>query len=156
MANTYSQIYIHVVFAVKGRSNLIAKSWRERLYQYTTGVIRSKKQKVMIINGVADHVHILLGLQPDCTLSDLLRDTKASTSKWINENRLVAGKFEWQAGFGSFSVGASQVQPVINYIAKQEEHHKTKTFTEEYIEFLKAYEIDYKPDYLFDDRGVPE
>lgn len=108
----------------------------------------------MIINGVADHVHILLGLKPDGNLSDLLRDIKANSSKWINENKFVIGKFEWQSGFGAFSVSASQVKTVINYILKQEEHHHNKTFREEYIEFLNAYEIDFKPEYIFEDLGT--
>jgi REP element-mobilizing transposase RayT len=154
MANTYTQLYIHVVFAVKGRNTLISTNWRENLYQYITGVVTNKNQKLMIINGVADHVHILLGLKPDCNLSDLVRDIKANSSKWINENKHVAGKFEWQSGFGAFSVSASQVKTAINYIQKQEEHHRKKSFREEYIEFLQAYEIDYKPEYIFEDVGI--
>lgn len=107
----------------------------------------------MIINGMPDHIHILLGLKPDCNLSDLVRDIKANSSKWINENKFVQGKFEWQTGFGAFTVGYSQVQTVVNYILNQEEHHKRKTFMDEYIEFLKAYSIDFKPEYLFEDFG---
>ncbi|RJP62724.1 MAG: IS200/IS605 family transposase [Ignavibacteriales bacterium] len=154
MANTYTQLYVHVVFAVKGRANLISPKWKEKLYQYITGIITNKNQKLMIINGVPDHLHLLIGLKPDCNLSDLVRDIKSNSSKWINENRLVAGKFEWQNGFGAFTIGQSQIKTVVNYILNQEEHHRKKTFKEEYIEFLNAYQIDFKPDYIFDDYGA--
>ncbi|MCB9308867.1 MAG: IS200/IS605 family transposase [Lewinellaceae bacterium] len=154
MPNTYTQLYVHVVFAVKGRANLISQSWKENLYQYITGIITNKNQKLMVINGMPDHLHILIGLKPDCNLSDLVRDIKANSSKWINENKWVVGKFEWQTGFGAFSVGQSQRLIVVNYILNQEEHHKKKTFKEEYIEFLTAYQIDFKPEYTFEDYGI--
>jgi len=153
MANTYTQLYIHIVFAVKGRANLISLKWKTKLYQYITGIITNKNQKLMIINGMLDHLHLLIGLKPDCNLSDLVRDIKANSSKWINENKLLAGNFEWQAGFGAFTVGQSQIQTAINYILNQEEHHRKKTFREEYIEFLNAYQIDYKMEYIFDEFG---
>jgi len=154
MANTYTQLYVHVVFAVKGRANLISKSWNEKLYKYITGITSNKNQKLMLVNGMPDHLHILIGLRPDCNLSDLIRDIKANSSKWINENKLVLVKFEWQTGFGAFSVGQSQVKTVINYILNQEEHHKKKTFREEYIEFLNANQIDFKPEYIFEDFSI--
>ncbi len=154
MPNTYTQLYVHAVFAVKGRANLISPKWKEKLYQYITGIITNKNQKLMVINGMPDHLHLLIGLKPDCTLSDLIRDIKANSSKWINEQKFVMGKFEWQTGFGAFTIGQSQIQSVVNYILNQEEHHKKKTFREEYIEFLNAYEIDYKPEYIFEDVGV--
>lgn len=154
MSNTYTQLYVHVVFAVKGRANLISLKWKEKLYQYITGIISNKNQKLMVINGMPDHLHILIGLKPDCNLSDLVRDIKANSSKWINENKFVPGKFEWQTGFGAFSVSQSQIQTVVNYIIHQEEHHKKKTFREEYIEFLNAYQIDFKSEYIFDDYGA--
>jgi putative transposase len=153
MANTYTQLYIHVVFAVKRRACVISKSWRDELFQYITGIITNKGQKLMIVNGVEDHIHILLGIKPDCNFSDLVRDIKANSSRWINEKRLVPGKFEWQNGFGAFSVGASQVNIICNYIAHQEEHHQTTKFRKEYIEFLQAYDIDYKEEYLFEEIG---
>ena len=153
MANTYTQLYVHVVFAVQGRGNLISKKWKESLYQYITGIVTNKNQKLMVINGMPDHIHILIGLKPDCNLSDLLRDIKSNSSKWINENKNVIGKFEWQTGFGAFSVSQSQLQVVINYILNQEEHHRKKSFREEYIDFLNAYQIDFKPEYIFDDYG---
>jgi REP element-mobilizing transposase RayT len=143
-----------VVFAVKGRGNLISKKWKETLYQYITGIVTHKNQKLMVINGMSDHIHILLGLKPDCNLSDLLRDIKANSSKWINDNKYVIGKFEWQTGFGAFTVSQSQLRIVINYILNQEEHHRKKTFREEYIEFLNVYQIDFKSEYIFDDYGV--
>lgn len=154
MPNTYTQLYVHVVFAVKGRANLITKSWKEKLYQYITGIITNKNQKLMVINGMSDHLHILIGLKPDCNLSDLIRDVKANSSKWVNENKWVMGKFEWQTGFGAFSVGQSQIQTVVKYILNQEEHHRKKTFREEYMEFLNVYQIEFKPEYIFDDFGI--
>src|SRR5690606_6233636 len=154
MANTYTQLYIHIVFALKGRANLISLKWKTKLYQYITGIITNKNQKLMIINGMPDHLHLLIGLKPDCNLSDLVRDIKANSSKWINENKLLPGKFEWQTGFGAFTVGQSQIQTVINYILNQEEHHRKKTFREEYIEFLNAYQIDYKMEYIIDEFGT--
>ncbi len=155
MANTYTQLYAHVVFAVKGRANLISKTWKEELYKYITGIITNKNQKLMIINGMPDHVHILIGLKPDCNLSDLVRDIKANSSKWINENKYVIGKFEWQTGFGAFSASQSQIQKVVQYILKQEEHHRKKTFREEYIDFLNAYGVEFNQEYIFEEVGFP-
>ncbi len=154
MANTYSQLYTHIVFAVKGRQNLISQQWKEELYKYITGIINSKNQKMMVINGMPDHIHILISCKPDSNLSELIRDVKANSSKWLNDNNYVLGKFEWQPGFGAFSVGFSQIDSVINYILTQEEHHKKKSFKEEYIEFLQEYKIDFKPEYIFDDYGT--
>jgi putative transposase len=149
MANTYTQLYFHVVFAVKGRENNISKKWKDELYKYITGIVTNKNQKLMIINGMTDHVHILLGLKPNCNLSDVVRDIKAGSSKWINDKNFVLGKFEWQTGFGAFTIGQSQIPITVNYIKNQEEHHRMKTFREEYISFLNAYEIDFKNEYLF-------
>ena len=153
MPNTYTQLYVHVIFSVKRRSNLISPVWKEQLFQYITGIITHKNQKMMAINGMTDHLHILIGLKPDCKLSDLVRDIKSNSSKWINENNFVAGKFEWQTGFGAFTVGQSQIKRVVNYILNQEEHHKKKTFKDEYITFLKAYQIEFQPEYIFEDDG---
>ena len=154
MANTYTQLFVHVVFAVKGRSNLISALWKEKLHQYITGIITNKNQKLMIINGMPDHLHILIGFKPDCKLSDLVRDIKANSSKWVNENKLAPGKFEWQTGFGAFTVAQSQIQTVTGYILKQDEHHRKKTLREEYIEFLNAYQIEFRPEYIFEDYGI--
>ena len=154
MANTYTQLYVHVVFAVQGRANLVSRNWKEKLYQYITGIITNKNQKLMVINGMPDHLHLLIGFKPDCKLSDLIRDIKANSSKWINEQKFVTGKFDWQTGFGAFSVSQSQIQTVVNYILNQETHHKKKNFSEEYVEFLNAYHIDFKKEYLLEDFGV--
>jgi REP element-mobilizing transposase RayT len=151
MANTYTQLYFHIVFAVKGRNNLIAVRWKYELYKYITGIISNKNQKLMIINGMPNHVHLLIGTKPNCNLSDLVRDIKANSSKWINEKQFVNGKFEWQTGFGAFTVSQSAVNNVLDYIKNQEEHHQVKTFKEEYIGFLKSYNIEYKTEYLFTD-----
>ena len=152
MANTYTQLYFHTVFAVKGRSNLISKYWKNNLYKYISGVVSNKGQKLMIINGVQNHVHILLGTKPDCKLSDLMRDIKANSSKWINENRLVAGKFEWQRGFGAFSISQSDVKRVIDYINNQEKHHSMQSFKEEYVNLLRKNEIEFDTKYTFEDH----
>ena len=149
MANTYTQLYIHIVFSIQGRHNLISDSWKAELYKYITGIIKSKKQKLIIINGMPDHIHLLIGLKPNIALSDLARDIKANSSKFINEKRLVRGKFNWQEGFGAFSYSHSQLPVVIKYITNQEIHHKKKSFQEEYIELLKIFEIDYDKKYLF-------
>jgi REP element-mobilizing transposase RayT len=151
MANTYTQLYFHVVFAVKGRENLIAEKWKEELYKYITGIIKNKNQKLIAINGMPDHIHLLVGMKSDSNLSDLIRDVKANASKFINEKKYVAGKFEWQTGFGAFTLGHSQLDAIINYIKTQEEHHKAKSFREEYTDFLKRYDIDFKSEYIFDE-----
>lgn len=151
MANTYSQLYVQIVFAVKGRQNLISKNNKDEIYKYITGIITNHKQKLIVINGMPDHIHILVGIKPDISLSDLVRDIKSNSSKFINGQKWINGKFEWQTGFGAFSYGHSQLANVIKYIENQEEHHKTKTFREEYIAFLKLFNIDFKNEYLFED-----
>lgn len=150
MANTYSQLYIQIVFAVKGRQNLISNDWKEELFKYITGIVTNEEQKLNAINGMPDHIHILIGLKPNKALSDLVRDIKANSSRFINDRRWINGKFEWQKGFGAFSYSHSQLTNVIHYIQNQEEHHRTKTFKEEYIEFLKLFNVDYTNEYLFD------
>jgi REP element-mobilizing transposase RayT len=136
MANTYSQLYVQIVFAVKGRQNLISNKWKDELYKYITGIVTNENQKLISINGMPDHIHILIGIKPN---------------RFINEKRWINGKFEWQSGFGAFTYSHSHLTNVINYIQNQEEHHKTKTFKEEYIGFLKAFEIDYKDEYVFEE-----
>lgn len=148
MANTYSQIYIHVIFSVKGRENLIVNQWKDDLYKYITGIIRNKNQKLIIINGMPDHLHLLIGLKPDKSLSDLVRDIKNNSTNFINEKSFVKGKFSWQEGFGSFSYSDSQLDLIVNYIRNQETHHKKKTFKEEYIEILEKFKIEYDIKYL--------
>lgn len=150
MANTYSQITIHVIFAVKHRENNLKKRFRDELFKYITGIVKNKNQKLLAINGVADHVHILLGIEPNVCLSDLVRDIKNNSSKYINENSWLPEKFNWQAGFGAFSYSRSQRPTIINYINRQEEHHRKKSFQEEYLDFLEKFEVEYDKRYLFD------
>ncbi len=150
MPNTYSQVYIQIVFAVKRRENLISKDWKEELYKYISGIITNKGHKLIIVNGVSDHIHIFVGLKPSMSISDLVRDIKNNSSNFINENKFTPKKFSWQEGFGAFSYANSQIGNVYNYILNQEQHHCTKTFKEEYIEFLKKYEIEYDEKFLFD------
>ncbi len=150
MAGTFSQIYIQVVFAVKGRRDLLQKPWRDDVFRYMAGIIKGKGQKPIIVNGVADHVHLFIGLKPVMALSDLIRDVKNNTANFINEGRFVKGKFSWQEGYGAFSYAHSQVDTVYQYIMNQEEHHKKKTFREEYIDFLQKFEIEHDDKYLFE------
>jgi REP element-mobilizing transposase RayT len=148
--STYTQIYIHIVFAVKGRQSIIRPEWEEQLYKYITGIVQNKEQKMLAINGMPDHIHFLLGMKPTCCLSDLVRETKKSSNEFIKENNLSKFKFNWQEGFGAFSYSHSQLDDVIGYIQKQKEHHKKKTFKEEYIDFLKKYRFEYDEKYLFE------
>ena len=150
MAGTFSQIYIQVVFAVKGRENLIAKPWRDELHKYIAGIIKGKEQKSIIVNGVADHIHCFVGLKPSMTISDLVRDIKNNSTNFINGKSLVKGKFSWQEGYGVFSYSHSQINDVYNYILNQEEHHKRKTFKEEYLELLNKFEIPFEERFLFE------
>ena len=150
MAGTFKQIYIQAVFAVKGRENLIDKSWRPELHKYISGIITGKDQKSIIVNGVADHVHCFIGLKPTMAISDLIRDVKNNSSKFIKESNFVRGKFNWQDGYGVFSYHHSQLDMIYNYILNQERHHHKKTFREEYLELLNEFEIPFKDEYLFD------
>jgi len=150
MANTYSQIYIQIVFAVKGRQNLIPKQNREELHKYITGIVQNREQKMLSIFCMPDHIHLLIGLKPNVSISDLVRDIKAGSSKFINDRNWINGKFNWQEGFGAFSYSRSQLDHVIKYIMNQEEHHKIHTFKEEYLDFLQKFEIEYDEKYLFE------
>jgi REP element-mobilizing transposase RayT len=150
MANTYSRIYLHLVFSPMGRQNIIPVKHKEELQKYTTGIIQNRKHKLLAINFMPDHVHIFIGYHPSQPLSDLLRDIKADTSKFINERRWMPGRFQWQEGYGAFSYGQSQIDNVIQYINTQEEHHRKSTFRDEYIEFLEKFEIEYDARYLFE------
>lgn len=149
MADTYSQIYIQVVFAVKGRANLIPVDKKDELYKYITGIVSNEGQKLLAINGMPDHIHILIGLKPNKSLSDLVRDIKANSSRFINEKKWQPGKFEWQKGFGAFSYGHSQLTRIIRYIENQENHHRKLSFQEEYSQFLNLYNIPFNPNYTF-------
>lgn len=150
MANTYTQIYLQVVFAVQGRQGLIRSEHQAELYQYMTGIVRRRNQKLIAINGVADHVYLLIGMKPDIALSDLVRDIKAGSSNFINEQRWVRGRFNWQEGFGGFSYGHSQLATVIRYIQNQPEHHQQRSFKSEYLTLLRKFEIAFREEYIFD------
>ena len=150
MANTFTQIYIHTVFAVHGRQNLIRKEHKEELHRYTTGIVTNKGQKLLAINAMPDHVHVVVGLRPDKSVSELVRDIKANSSSFINEKKWVKGKFRWQEGYGAFSYSHSQLTTVINYVLNQEEHHSRKTFKQEYLEMLEKFNVAYNNKYLFE------
>ena len=149
MANTYTQIYIHVVFAVEGRQNLIPPERNDELQKYITGIVSGQKQKLIAINNMPDHAHLLVGLQPTLALSDLVRDVKAGSSKFIKEKRWVKGRFSWQEGFGAFSYSRSQLNAIIRYIENQQKHHLKKSFREEYVELLEKFGVSYDPRYIF-------
>ena len=150
MANTYTQIYIHLVFAVKHREALISSAWKERLHKYITGIVQNQGHKLIAINTVPNHAHIFIGMKPDAALSDLVRDIKRDSTNFINSEIRLHGKFSWQEGFGAFSYSHSQIDSVTQYILKQEEHHHRKTFREEYEEMLKDFKVEYNSRYLFE------
>jgi len=150
MANTYTQIYLQFVFAVKGRQSLIHDGFREELHKYITGIVENRKQKLIAINSMPDHIHILVGFGTTITIADLIHDVKIASSKLVNEHRWIPGKFSWQNGYGGFSYSRSHLDRVVKYILNQQKHHKRKSFREEYIEFLEKYEILYDSKYLFD------
>jgi putative transposase len=149
MADTYSQIYIQIVFAVQNRNALIQPKWEEELYKYITGIVQNKEQKMLAINGTSNHIHFLIGMKPTCCLSDLVREIKKSSNIFIKEKRFTSFNFQWQEGFGSFSYSQSQITDVIKYIENQKEHHRKHTFKEEYLSFLKAFQVEFKNEYLF-------
>ncbi|MBL7891227.1 MAG: IS200/IS605 family transposase [Bacteroidia bacterium] len=150
MADTYSQIYIQLVFAVKGKQSLITEKVKVPLYKYISGIIENQKQKLYIINGAPDHVHILISMSPVISISSLVREIKEHSTKFINSNSFITGKFQWQEGFGAFSYSKSQVPDLIEYIKNQELHHAKKSFREEYLDLLNKNEIKYKEEYLFE------
>lgn len=149
MANTYTQIHVQAVFVVSSRIGLIQSSWEEQLYKYISGIITTQRHKVLAINGMPDHVHILFGQRPAQSLSELLQDIKGSLSNWINEQGFVKGRFEWQAGYGAFSYSKSQIDTVISYIRNQKLHHQKTSFLEEYKALLNEFQIDYDERYIF-------
>lgn len=149
MSNTYSQLYIQIIFAVKGRQSFVHESFRDELQKYISGIIKEKKQKLYAIYCMPDHTHILVSIKPDIPISDLVRDIKANSSSFIKQKNFVRN-FSWQTGFGAFSYSKSQASNVVNYILRQPGHHKRKNFKQEYIEFLQKFEIDYDEQYLFE------
>jgi putative transposase len=150
VANTYTQIYIQVVFAVSGRANLLLPKHKEELNKYITGIVSGQGQKLIAINGMPDHLHLLVGLRPDMALSTLVREVKASSSKFINEKRWVRGRFCWQEGFGAFSYAHSQLDAVVRYIRNQEKHHGRRSFRDEYMTLLRKFDIAFDSKYTFD------
>jgi putative transposase len=151
VANTYTQIYTHIVFAVEGRQSLIEPKHNDELQKYITGIISGQNQKLIAINNMPDHVHILIGLKADVALSALVRDIKAGSSGFINRKGWVRGRFGWQEGFGAFSYSRSQLDVVVRYIQEQQKHHATKTFKQEYTEMLEKFGVDYDERFLFKD-----
>ncbi|MCD6374220.1 MAG: IS200/IS605 family transposase [Caldisericaceae bacterium] len=149
MADSYSKIYIQVIFAVEGRQNLLKEQWRTEVFKYIAGIIKGKSHKPIIVNGVEDHVHCFIGLKPFMALSDLVRDIKNNSTNFINRRHFVQNKFNWQNGYGAFSYGHSQIDSVYRYILNQKEHHRKRSFREEYLEFLKKFEIEFNEEYLF-------
>lgn len=149
MPNTYTQIYIQSVFTVQNRQSLIMPNWKDELYKYITGIVQNNGHKLIAINGVPDHVHLFIGLKPNQSLSDLMQDVKGDSSKWINSKGFIAGKFQWQVGFGAFSYSINQIDAVVKYINNQEEHHKKETFIQEYLNFLNKFDVPYDERYIF-------
>ncbi|HYM93703.1 MAG TPA: IS200/IS605 family transposase [Chitinophagaceae bacterium] len=150
MANTYSQISIHAVFAVKGRENIITNDWRDNLHKYISGIIKGTGATALAVGGWKDHVHIFFGMPVTMCIADFMSIVKANSSKWVNEQHFIKGKFQWQSGYGAFSYSRSQRNPVINYIMNQEEHHRIKSFKEEYLKMLSEFGVAYDEKYIFD------
>jgi putative transposase len=150
MSDTYTQLYIHLVFSVKGRNNFIQPIWEDELHKYITAVVQTDRHKMLAINGMPDHIHIFLGLNPAFSISDLVKDIKRASNNWINEKGFVRGRFEWQSGYGAFSYSRSQIDHVCKYIQNQKIHHAKFSFKSEYVELLKLFEIPFKDEYLFE------
>ncbi len=150
MANTYTQLNMHVVFSVKGRENFLLNTFRDDLFKYISGILNKLEQYPLAVNGYKDHVHIFFEIQPTKSLSEIIRVVKSNSSKWINKENFIRGKFSWQEGYGGFSYSRSQRNNVIQYIIKQEEHHNKRTFREEYLELLKLFEIDFNDQFIFE------
>jgi|SRR5581483_298402 len=149
MPNTYTQIHLQCVFAVKYRASVIQPNWKERLHQYITGIVQNQGHKMIAINSMPDHMHLFFGLRPNQSLSDLMRIVKGDSSEWINNQKFNPSAFRWQEGYGAFSYSRSQIKVVSEYIANQEEHHKKRTFLEKYKQFLEQFEVGYDERYIF-------
>ena len=150
MAGTFSQLHVQVVFAVAGRTGLIPPHRQEELNKYVAGIIANKGQKALAVNGMPDHLHLFIGLRPEMALADLVRDIKANSSRFINEQRWLPGRFAWQRGYGAFSYSASHLDQVVRYILDQQRHHVTRTFREEYQQLLDLFGVEYDPRFLLD------
>lgn len=150
MANAYTQLYTQLVFAVKYRQALIRPDWEKHLYQYITGIVQNRRHKMMAINGMPDHIHIFVGMHPAESVSSLVQEIKKASSIFVKEKKFTSHRFQWQAGYGAFSYSKSHAHRVVNYVLKQKEHHYKKSFREEYLELLRAFEVEYQAEYLFD------
>ena len=150
MPNTYTQIYLQIVFAVKGRQNLVPKQHREEIHKYITGIVQARGHKMLSVFCMPNHVHLLAGIKPVMAISDLVRDIKAGSSNFINSRKWIPTQFNWQEGYGAFSYSRSQIDSVIKYILAQEEHHKKKSFHDEYLGLMKEFGIEYDEKYLFE------
>jgi len=149
MANTYHQIYLQIVFAVKYRAAVLNKNWRKQVFGVIGNLINEANSKTIIVNGVEDHVHCFVGLRPAVSVSELMKTVKAKSSKYINDHRLTPDRFEWQEGYGVFSYHQSLVDTVFNYIQNQEQHHSVLTFAEEYLNLLNEFNVEYDEQYIF-------
>jgi putative transposase len=149
MANTYTQVHLHLIFSVLNRDCIISRTWKIELYKYITGIIQNHGHKVLAINGCPDHIHIFIGMRPTQSLSELMQDIKGDSSKWINQKGFVKGHFSWQEGYAAFSYSKSQVENVIDYIKNQEIHHQKTSFIEEYLNILKKFEVEFQEQYIF-------
>jgi len=150
MANTYTQCYFHLVFAIKNRDALIKMGWKNELEKYITGIVQNHKHKLLAIGSMPDHIHIFIGYSLNQLIPNLVEEVKISSNKWVKDRRFSKFRFEWQKGYGAFTHSRSQLDTVVKYVLNQEEHHKRKTFREEYLEMLKKNEIEYKEEYVFD------
>ena len=150
MANTYTQLYIHLVFSPKNRDSLIKKAWKEDLEKYITGIVQKQNHKLLAIGSMPDHIHTFIGYNVNQTIPDLVENIKTSSNAWVKEQKLSKFQFEWQRGYGAFSHSKSQIDTVCQYILNQETHHAKKTFKEEYLEILQKNDVEYKEEYLFD------
>ncbi|MFD2873996.1 IS200/IS605 family transposase [Mucilaginibacter ximonensis] len=150
MANTFSQIYLQFVFAVKGRQNLIPKEHKEELHRYITALVQHRHTKVLAINSMPDHIHLFVGFKPTILIADFVKEIKVESNEFINSKNWIKGKFSWQEGYGVFSYSQSHIDSVVKYILNQEKHHQKKTFKQEYIELLKKFDISFEEWFLFD------
>jgi REP element-mobilizing transposase RayT len=150
MANTYSQIYLQFVFAVKGRQSLIAKENKEELHKYVTGLVQRRKAKMLAVNCMPDHIHLFVGFKPVVLISDFVKEIKVESNEFINNKKWIRGRFSWQEGYAVFSYSHSHIDRVIKYVLGQEEHHRKKTFRQEYFELLDKFQVHFEEKYLFD------
>jgi putative transposase len=150
MANAYTQLYTQFVFAVKNRQALIRPEWEEQLFRYITGIVQNRRHKMMAINGMPDHIHIFVSMHQAESVALLIQEVKKASTAFIKDEKLTRHHFQWQTGYGAFSYSKSHAQRVVNYVLRQKQHHRKKTFREEYLELLAAFEIEYQPEYLFD------